>query len=125
MWYFGPRNSTSADQRLQTEKPMCSEKIEKIRLRFATREPPLAQNVGSSGAQSSIQRPLRACTPGAGLAGPPRVGERVSTAELIVVFSSHAGCPHLTADARKRASAMFLAGWAGMPGPLQNPHRAP
>ncbi|GAC1379485.1 MAG: hypothetical protein NVSMB48_03120 [Marmoricola sp.] len=40
-----------------TEKPMCSEKIEKIRLRRATCRPPLFQNVGSSGSQCAIQRP--------------------------------------------------------------------
>src|SRR6266568_2080606 len=39
MWYLGPRNSTMTDQRLQIEKPMCSEKIEKIRFRRATRAP--------------------------------------------------------------------------------------
>src|SRR3954451_10161836 len=32
-WYAGPRNRTSTDHSDQTEKPMCSEVIEKIRLR--------------------------------------------------------------------------------------------
>src|SRR4051812_49609479 len=48
------RNSTSTDHRLQTEKPTCSEKIEKNRLRRATRRPGDSQNSGSSGRQSSI-----------------------------------------------------------------------
>ena len=49
------RNSTSTDHRLQIEKPMCSEKIEKNRLRRATFLPVDSQNWGSSGRQSSIQ----------------------------------------------------------------------
>src|ERR671910_288967 len=53
------RNSTMTDHRLQIEKPMCSEKIEKNRLRRATRLPVESQNCGSSGRQSSIHRPLR------------------------------------------------------------------
>jgi hypothetical protein len=53
------RNSTSTDHRLQIEKPMCSEKIEKNRLRRATFLPVDSQNCGSSGRQSSIQRPPR------------------------------------------------------------------
>src|SRR5688500_16510575 len=60
------RNSTSTDHRLQIEKPMCSEKIEKNRLRRATGLPIDSQNCGSSGCQSSIQRPRR---PGGGLGG--------------------------------------------------------
>jgi hypothetical protein len=59
MWYFGPRNSTMTDHIVQIEKPMCSEKMEKMRLRRATRAPVAAQNAGSSGRQSSIQRPRR------------------------------------------------------------------
>ena len=51
------RNSTSTDHRLQMEKPMCSEKIEKNRLRRATFLPVPSQNWGSSGRQSSIHRP--------------------------------------------------------------------
>src|SRR3954454_19990735 len=49
------RNSTSTDHRLEIEKPMCSEKTEKNRLRRATRLPVCAQKSGSSGRQSSIQ----------------------------------------------------------------------
>src|SRR3954453_3566498 len=51
------RKSTSTDHRLQTENPMCSEKIEKKRLRRATFFPVDSQNCGSSGRQSSIQCP--------------------------------------------------------------------
>src|SRR5687768_13745640 len=51
------RNSTRTDHRLQTEKPMCSEKIEKNRLRRATGLPVDSQNCGSSGRQSSIHFP--------------------------------------------------------------------
>src|SRR5947209_6468522 len=101
MWYFGPRNKTSADHRLQIEKPMCSEKIEKIRLRLATREPPLAQNVGSSGDQSSIHRPLRECVPGGGASGSRRGGARGSTAVLTAGLLAFVGCGD-------RASGMFL-----------------
>src|SRR4051812_49573844 len=53
------RKSTSTDHRLQTEKPMCSEKIEKKRLRRATFLPVDSQNRGSSGRQSSIHLPGR------------------------------------------------------------------
>src|SRR4051812_49961303 len=53
------RKSTSTDHRLQTEKPMCSEKIEKKRLRRATFLPVDSQNRGSSGRQSSIHLPRR------------------------------------------------------------------
>ena len=41
MPYSGPRNSTSTDHMLQTEKPMCSETTEKIRLRLAIGAPVL------------------------------------------------------------------------------------
>src|SRR3712207_9448292 len=51
------RKSTSTDHRLQIEKPMCSEKTEKNRWRRATGRPVDAQKAGSSGRQSSIQRP--------------------------------------------------------------------
>ena len=51
------RKSTSTDHRLQIEKPMCSEKIEKNRLRRATGLPVDSQNCGSSGRQSSIHLP--------------------------------------------------------------------
>src|SRR3954447_10889970 len=50
-------NSTSTDQRLHTENPTCSEKIEKIRLRRATFLPDASQNATSSGRQSSIHFP--------------------------------------------------------------------
>src|SRR5829696_2326442 len=51
------RNSTITDQRLQIEKPMCSEKTEKKRFRRATFLPVDSQNCGSSGRQSSIHLP--------------------------------------------------------------------
>src|SRR5215211_5922170 len=51
------RNSTSTDHRLQTEKPTCSEKIEKNRFRRATFLPVPSQNCASSGRQSSIHLP--------------------------------------------------------------------
>ncbi len=51
-----PRNSTHTDQRLHTEKPMCSEKIERIRFRRATRAPVASQNAVSSGRQSVMRR---------------------------------------------------------------------
>src|SRR2546421_5866054 len=44
MWYAGPRNSTMTDHIVQIEKPTCSEKMEKMRLRRATRAPVAAQN---------------------------------------------------------------------------------
>ena len=44
------RKSTSTDHRLQIEKPMCSEKIEKKRLRRATCLPVVSQNCGVLGA---------------------------------------------------------------------------
>src|SRR3954452_24494523 len=50
-------NSTSTDQRLHTENPTCSEKIEKIRLRRATFLPDASQNATSSGRPSSIHFP--------------------------------------------------------------------
>src|SRR4051794_41554357 len=53
------RKSTSTDHRLQTENPMCSEKIEKKRLRRATFLPVDSQNRGASGRQSSIHLPRR------------------------------------------------------------------
>src|SRR5687767_324648 len=56
------RNSTSTDHRLQIEKPMCSLKTEKKRLRRATPFPVDSQNSGSSGRQSSIHLPARAGT---------------------------------------------------------------
>src|SRR6266498_2411221 len=74
-WYAGPRNNTMTDHIVHTEKPMCSEKMEKTRLRRATRAPRPAQNAGSSGRQSSIHRP--------GRAGTTSVGRKVSTAVLM------------------------------------------
>src|SRR5882724_2705938 len=53
--YCGPRNSTNTDHIVQTENPMCSEKIDRIRFRRAIRDPRVAQNSASSGRQSSIQ----------------------------------------------------------------------
>src|SRR3954467_2547340 len=50
-------NSTRTDHRLQTEKPTCSEKIEKMRLRRAVFFPVASQNAGSSGRQSWIHLP--------------------------------------------------------------------
>ena len=44
-------NSTATDHRVQIEKPTCSAKIEKIRLRRAIFAPPFSQNVASSGHQ--------------------------------------------------------------------------
>src|SRR3954453_10860001 len=63
--YSGPRNSTKTDHRLQMEKPTCSDRIEKMRLRLAMASPCSSQNVSSSGRQSSIQcdRPLGADAP--------------------------------------------------------------
>src|SRR3954464_6866344 len=63
------RNSTSTDHRLQTEKPMCSEKTEKNRWRRATRLPVRSQKAGSSGRQSSIQRDLPGGAGGAAVVG--------------------------------------------------------
>ena len=79
------RNSTSTDHRLQIEKPMCSEKTEKNRLRRATRRPVDSQNSGSSGRQSSIQRPpgrgvseaVAGAAGGAGTASVGRVGAAI------------------------------------------------
>ena len=57
-----PMESRKAELTLQishTEKPRCSAKIDQIRLRRATSFPVVSQNSGSSGRQSSIQRPVR------------------------------------------------------------------
>ena len=51
--------STSTDQSVQIENPMCSENTENHRLRVAIRLPVRSQNDGSSGRQSSIQPPVR------------------------------------------------------------------
>ena len=59
MPYSGPMNSTSTDHSDQIENPMCSERTENHRLRLAIFLPVRSQNDGSSGRQSSIQRPRR------------------------------------------------------------------
>src|SRR6266496_5588022 len=56
MTYAGVRNNTKTDHRLQTENPMCSVKMLKIRLRRAVFEPMRSQNVGFSGSHTSIHR---------------------------------------------------------------------
>ncbi len=77
------RNRTSTDHRLQIEKPMCSEKIEKNRLRRATFLPVVSQNCGSSGRQSSIHLPPRV---GGGTGGAVVVmGGRVGAAMAMTV----------------------------------------
>src|SRR5438552_2856581 len=59
MPYWPPgKNRTNTDQSTQIENSMCSQKIEKIRLRQAIFDPFSDQKVGSSGRQSSIQRPF-------------------------------------------------------------------
>src|SRR3954454_15400779 len=50
--------TTTTLHRVHTENPMCSEKIEKIRLRRATRRPVDAQKPSSSGSQCVMVRPL-------------------------------------------------------------------
>jgi hypothetical protein len=59
IWYSGPIKSTSADHIVQMEKPMCSERIENHRLRFAIFAPVRSQKPSSSGFQSSIQFAFR------------------------------------------------------------------
>src|ERR687886_765155 len=49
------RNSTSTDHRLQIENPMCSEKIEKSRLRRGALPPGAPPKARGSGGPSSIQ----------------------------------------------------------------------
>ena len=67
MPYAGPRNSTSTDHSVHTEKPMCSEKIEKIRLRRAIRRagvlpelrvlrPPVVDPVAADGGRGPGRR---------------------------------------------------------------------
>ncbi|TWG03459.1 hypothetical protein FHX80_111886 [Streptomyces brevispora] len=55
--YSGPMNRTITDHRVQTEKPMCSERTENQRFRRAIRSPFSRQKVSSSGSHCSIQRP--------------------------------------------------------------------
>lgn len=54
--YSGPMKSTSTDHRVQIEKPMCSDRTEKSRLRRAIFSPFAFQKVSFSGSHSSIQR---------------------------------------------------------------------
>src|SRR5687768_852052 len=87
------RKSTSTDHRLQIEKPMCSEKIEKNRLRRATFLPVASQNWGSSGRQSSIHLPLPlggGATGGAAtvVGGAAEVSERVGAAMATTVATA-------------------------------------
>src|SRR5690606_6233710 len=63
--YSGPMKSTRTDHIVQTEKPMCSDRTEKRRLRRAIRCPVRVQKVSSSGSHCWIQRPLGA------VIGPP------------------------------------------------------
>src|ERR671927_427844 len=70
------RKRTSTDHRLQIEKPTCSEKTEKNRLRRATPFPVDSQNWGSSGRQSSIHRPPLG---GAGAGAPEGAAPVVAT----------------------------------------------
>src|SRR5215210_156627 len=91
------RNSTITDHRLQIENPMCSEKIEKNRLRRATRLPVDCQNSGSSGRQSSIHRPplgRAASVVGGALACGGRVGAAMATTVATAGF--HAVAPRLS-----------------------------
>lgn len=55
--YSGPMNRTITDHTVQMEKPMCSERTEKMRLRRATFSPVSFQKASFSGSQCSIQRP--------------------------------------------------------------------
>ena len=73
------RNSTSTDHRLQIEKPMCSEKIEKNRLRRATFLPVVRQKSGSSGRQSSIHLARREVGGASVVVGSARVGAAMAT----------------------------------------------
>src|SRR3954469_16227017 len=57
--YFGPMNSTITDHRLHIEKPTCSVRMDRMRLRRAVARPGGAQNSGSSGSHCSIHRPPR------------------------------------------------------------------
>src|SRR5919106_1641690 len=53
------RNTALTLHSIQTEKPMCSARMDHTRFRRATFAPPPAQNSGFSGSQWSIQRPVR------------------------------------------------------------------
>ncbi len=61
------RFTVTIDHITHTEKPRCSARIEKIRLRLAIARPPPSQNASSSGSQWVIQRPgARSTATGAG-----------------------------------------------------------
>src|SRR3954462_13310179 len=81
-------NSTRTDHRLQTEKPTCSEKIEKMRLRRAVFFPVTSQNAGSSGRQSWIHLPVGTSLISGGAAvvviARPSVGPRQGVAAVQV-----------------------------------------
>jgi hypothetical protein len=64
---------------IHTLNPMCSAKMEKIRLRRAIGLPTVAQNTGSSGRQSWIQWPV---------AGGPLVGACWIGGVLVAVMQS-------------------------------------
>jgi len=74
-------NRTNTDHMLQMEKPMCSVKIEQIRLRRATQAPPSLQKVRSSGRQSAIHRP-----------GLLAVGDFLTSWPAVVVIGHPPGC---------------------------------
>ena len=69
-------DTTTIDHSIQTEKPMCSAKIEKPRLRLAMALPRAAQNWSSCGSHLSIQRP-GPTTPGSRRAGSAAAGVMV------------------------------------------------
>src|SRR3954452_18144890 len=81
-------NSTRTDHRLQTEKPTCSEKIEKMRLRRTVFFPVTSQNAGSSGRQSWIHLPVGTSLISGGAAvvviARPSVGPRQGVAAVQV-----------------------------------------
>ncbi|CAM5279001.1 hypothetical protein STANM309S_02198 [Streptomyces tanashiensis] len=72
--YWGPMKRTMTDQRLQIEKPMCSERTEKRRFRRAIRSPFSRQKVSSSGSQRLIQRPPISHLHGVGSLTGPTLG---------------------------------------------------
>ena len=101
------RNAALTLQISQTEKPRCSAKIDQIRFRRATCRPPFSQNSGSSGRQSSIQRPLRRVVglvvsgvsvrvmrPTLGAGGFTRLRSPYRKRQLVLT-ASHASQPHI------------------------------
>src|SRR4051794_6655675 len=70
-------NSTSTDQRLQIEKPMCSDRIEKIRLRRATFFP-----VDSQKSRASRRRSWTHLPDG----GPPASGSVVAVVVAVTLM---------------------------------------